>query len=169
VNGTFGATRATTILGSSLYKLPAPSDAMVFDGRDGLQRLGTDYMWKCSSWSFARNWVQHGGRAFVGLYTIGATYPDSEGIPFCVQSGSVCHESDIEIVVCDLHPVAVYQDVRLINTESGSSGLSLIRLLHKPLSPSKYKNVTRHSFRLAIPTLLCCRRGPQRRRLMYML
>jgi carboxylesterase type B len=98
VNATFGPPRTTTILNSGQYKLPPHLDAANFDGRNNLQTIGTDYLWKCSSWSFAREWVQHGGHAYVGRYSIGATYPANDGVPFCTQSGSVCHQDDIEIV-----------------------------------------------------------------------
>lgn len=32
------------------------------------------------------------------MYVTGATYPDNNDIPFCLEAGSVCHEDDIEIV-----------------------------------------------------------------------
>jgi len=97
VNATFGTTRTNTILASPFYQPSSnPNDS---DARTQLQTLGTDYLWKCSSWTFARTWVRNGGRAYVGLYVVGATYPDNSEIPFCTQAGSVCHEDDIEIVV----------------------------------------------------------------------
>lgn len=92
VNATFGPDRTKTILSSSFY----PSNP---DARVQLQAMGTDYLWKCSSWTFARNWVGHGGTVFVGEYVVGATYPGNEAAPFCTQPGNVCHEDDIEIVV----------------------------------------------------------------------
>ena len=99
MNFTFGTTRTNTILASVFYTASATADA-----RLQLQQMGTDYIFRCPSWTFARNWVQHGGRAFVGQYAVGATYPDNAQIPFCTQPGSVCHEDDIEIVVrCTIH------------------------------------------------------------------
>jgi hypothetical protein len=95
VNATLGPTRTNTIVSSSFYQPPSING----DARYRLETLGTDYIWRCSSWTFARNWVQHGGQAYVGVYTVGATYPDNAGIPFCTTPGSVCHEDDIMIVV----------------------------------------------------------------------
>ncbi|KAF8201777.1 Alpha/Beta hydrolase protein [Pholiota molesta] len=45
----------------------------------------TDYLWRCSGWTFSRNWVQHGGTG-------------NDQVPFCTQPGVVCHQDDIEIV-----------------------------------------------------------------------
>jgi hypothetical protein len=96
VNATLGAARTNTILASGFYPQPAGDDP---DARVQLEALGTDYVFKCANWVFARSWVQNGGTAYTGLYSVGANYPDSAGIPFCTQPGSVCHEGDIEIVV----------------------------------------------------------------------
>ncbi|KAF5393340.1 hypothetical protein D9757_000568 [Collybiopsis confluens] len=91
-----GEERAATVLNSSFYE-SRPTDGEE-DARPQLEQLGTDYIWRCSSWTFARNWISHGGSAFVGMYTVGATYPGNEQVPFCTQAGSVCHQDDIEIV-----------------------------------------------------------------------
>ena len=96
VNFTFGTERTNTIVSSSFYQPPTP-DA---DARGQLEPLGTDYLYKCSSWTFARRWIANGGDAYVGLYTLGATHPDNAQVPFCTQPGSVCHQDDIPIVVC---------------------------------------------------------------------
>jgi hypothetical protein len=72
------------------------------DARVQLQELGTDYLWRCSAWTFARNWVQNGGTAYVGKYLVGATYPGNGEVPYCIQPGIVCHQDDIEIVVSHL-------------------------------------------------------------------
>jgi len=53
-----GSDRTSTVMGSPYYDIAAS------DAREPLQVLGTDYMWKCSTWSFARNWVQNGGKAY---------------------------------------------------------------------------------------------------------
>ncbi|KXN92182.1 Crystal protein [Leucoagaricus sp. SymC.cos] len=90
-NGTFGPERTNVILSSGFYP---PAD----DARVQLQAIGTDYLWRCSSWTFARNWASHGGTAYVGEYVIGATYPGNEVVPYCTQPGIVCHQDDIEIV-----------------------------------------------------------------------
>lgn len=87
----FGSDRANAIISSRFY--PTAPDARV-----QLQAIGTDYMWRCSSWTFARNWASHGGKAYVGEYVVGETYPGNDKIPYCVQPGNVCHQDDIEIV-----------------------------------------------------------------------
>jgi hypothetical protein len=98
---TFGANRTDIILANTLYTPVFAPDGSS-DIRPQLEQIGTDYLWRCSSWSFARSWVQNGGTAFVGEYVVGATYPGNEGISYCTQPGIVCHEGDIEIVVCFL-------------------------------------------------------------------
>ncbi|KIJ69164.1 hypothetical protein HYDPIDRAFT_172623 [Hydnomerulius pinastri MD-312] len=94
VNGTFGEPRYTTLMGSQLYTVEASID----DYRPQLQVLGTDSVWRCATWTFARNWVSSGGTAYVGLYTVGASYPGNSAVPECSQAGVVCHQDDIEIV-----------------------------------------------------------------------
>jgi carboxylesterase type B len=96
VNQTFGSPRTQTILSSSFYAVNSSASG---DARFNLQVLGTDYLWKCSGWTFARNWVNNGGQAYVGMYVLGATYPGNEQVPACTQPGVVCHQDDIEIVV----------------------------------------------------------------------
>ena len=98
VNLTFGSPRTDQIMSSAFY-VPPVGTAATADAREQLQQMGTDYIWKCSSWTFARNWVQHGGRAYVGMYVVGATYPGNEAVPYCTSNGVVCHQDDIEIVV----------------------------------------------------------------------
>ncbi|KAF6764023.1 crystal protein [Ephemerocybe angulata] len=96
---TFGEERTTTVISSPFYQ---PSPGSIVDGevdaRAQLAILGTDYLWKCSGWTFARAWVQHGGNAFVGQYVVGATYPGNEQVPLCTQSDVICHQDDIQIV-----------------------------------------------------------------------
>lgn len=95
---TFGPARAAVVMASPFY--PAvPQLGGSVDARVQLQTVGTDYLWRCSSWTFAKNWVQHGGSAYVGQFVVGATYPSNDGNPFCTQPGIVCHEDDIQIVV----------------------------------------------------------------------
>ncbi|KAF7337962.1 Carboxylic ester hydrolase [Mycena venus] len=88
-----GDDRTATIQASPFY-----NTTNVADTRIPLEALGTDWVWRCPTWSLARSWVGHGGKAFVGLYVTGATYPANNGIAFCLESGSVCHQDDIEIV-----------------------------------------------------------------------
>ncbi|KAG5637762.1 hypothetical protein H0H81_003329 [Sphagnurus paluster] len=95
---TFGTPRTNTILSSPYYPPVTSSLTGQVDARIQLESVGTDYLWKCSGWTFARNWVQNGGSAYVGEYQIGATYAGNEAIPFCSTAGNVCHQDDIEIV-----------------------------------------------------------------------
>lgn len=98
VFGTLGEDRGDTILSSTHYPLP-PSVNGQLDARPTLETMGTDQMWKCPSWTFARNYIQNGGTAYIGVYSVGATYPSNDGVSFCAQNGVVCHEDDIQIVV----------------------------------------------------------------------
>jgi carboxylesterase type B len=102
VIATFGEERAAVVLNSSFYPAVTQPDGVV-DARQQLEPLGTDYLWKCAAWTFAREWSSKGGTAYVAMYTVGATYPVNSDIDFCTQSGSVCHQDDIEIVVCSLY------------------------------------------------------------------
>ncbi len=100
VEQTFGDPATETILNSTFYAIPSTDqDNDDFDSRPTLELLGTDQIWRCPGWTFARNWVSNGGAAYVGHYVVGASYPGNEAVPFCTQSGSVCHQDDIEIVV----------------------------------------------------------------------
>lgn len=108
VSLTLGSSRADTVLGSQRYTVQ--NSGGVVDGRPSLERMGTDYLWKCSSWTFSRTWASKGGPAYVGMYVLGATYPTNGGIPFCTSNGSVCHQDDIQIVVSlgfcpDFYPI----------------------------------------------------------------
>ncbi|KAG7448210.1 alpha/beta-hydrolase [Guyanagaster necrorhizus] len=89
-----GDERAEVIANSTFYTATDEDD----DTRIRLERLGTDWMWKCAIWTFARNWVSNGGAAYVGLYTVGASYPLNTYVDFCHEEGKVCHRDDIEIV-----------------------------------------------------------------------
>ncbi|KAF8077781.1 alpha/beta-hydrolase [Lyophyllum atratum] len=95
---TFGIERTDIIVDSPHYPAVPPSIGGEVDGRVQLQLVGTDYLWKCSGWTMARNWVQHGGSAYVGEFQIGATYPGNEVVPYCTEAGVVCHQDDIQIV-----------------------------------------------------------------------
>ncbi|KAJ7633008.1 alpha/beta-hydrolase [Roridomyces roridus] len=88
-----GTDRTTLVQNSPFYNLTGVSDTRV-----PLETLGTDEVWRCPTWSLARSWSGHGGKAFVGVYVTGATYPANNDIAFCLESGSVCHQDDIEIV-----------------------------------------------------------------------
>jgi hypothetical protein len=131
---TFGANRTDVILGNALYAPVFAADGSC-DIRVQLQTIGTDYLWRCSSWSFARSWVQHGGTAFVGEYVVGATYPGNEAVPYCTQPGTVCHQDDIEIVVSSLshHQSSPLSYSYLIFLISPSSAQFQIQHLPNPL------------------------------------
>ncbi|KAH9928110.1 uncharacterized protein B0H18DRAFT_1118131 [Fomitopsis serialis] len=48
--------------------------------------------------TFARSWASSGGTAYVGMYTVGASYPSNSDVSKCTDSGSICHQDDIEII-----------------------------------------------------------------------
>jgi hypothetical protein len=98
----FEEPEAGNLLAYPGYQVPTLTGGQIADARIQLEEMGTDQVWRCPTWTFARSWTQYGGSAFVAQYTVGATYPDNEGIPFCCEAGAVCHEDDIEIVVRDL-------------------------------------------------------------------
>ena len=97
LNAFLSTERTNIVVSSPFYSFP-PAGGII-DARIQLQELGTDYQWRCSAWTFARNWVQNGGTAYVGEYLVGATYPGNQEVPYCTQPGIVCHQDDIEIVV----------------------------------------------------------------------
>ena len=96
VDAVFEEPRASNLLGSPYYQVPNGTAA---DARVQLQNMGSDQVWRCPIWTFARSWTQSGGNAYVAQYTVGATHPDNQGIPYCTGPGVVCHEDDIKIVV----------------------------------------------------------------------
>lgn len=100
---TFGTSATDAILANANYAVaPATNGTsnVSTDQRPLLEKLGTDQIWRCPTWTFARNWVGNGGRAYVGMYTLGASYPgNTDMTSFCAQSSVVCHQDDIEIVV----------------------------------------------------------------------
>lgn len=103
VEGTF-TSRTDTVLSASEYTVPVLADGQQADARSTLQTLGTDQIWRCATWTMARNWVGNGASAYVGVYVVGATYPGNEDVSFCTEDGVVCHQDDIEIVVCFSFP-----------------------------------------------------------------
>ncbi|KAF7291362.1 Carboxylic ester hydrolase [Mycena indigotica] len=92
-----GPDRTQTVIESPFYPIDPDGDE---DARVPLQVLGTDYIWRCSAWTLARTWAANGGagKTFVGIWTLGATYPFNDNIPYCLQPGVVCHRDDIQIV-----------------------------------------------------------------------
>ena len=101
--GLLGTSRTDTILAAQRYATQDSGDV-----RPGLEKLGTDYLWKCPSWTFSRTWASSGGPAYVGMYVIGATYPTNVAFPFCTTNGTVCHQDDIQIVVSLEQPSTVF-------------------------------------------------------------
>ncbi|PSS37407.1 hypothetical protein PHLCEN_2v743 [Hermanssonia centrifuga] len=99
VEGTFGDPDTSFVLANPNYAIPpsAQNNANT-DARPTLEKLGTDQIWRCPGWTFARNWIGGGGNAYVGLYVVGASYPGNDAVSFCTESGIVCHQDDIEIV-----------------------------------------------------------------------
>ncbi|KAH9945835.1 alpha/beta-hydrolase [Epithele typhae] len=98
VSFTFDEPRTSRILATAVYAASPDVNGVDVDQRPILEELGTDQIWRCASWTFARNWVGAGGKAFVGEYKVGATYPGNDAVPFCTAGGSVCHQDDIEII-----------------------------------------------------------------------
>jgi hypothetical protein len=98
---TFGEARTTTIINSPYY-VPTPAFIVggVQDARGQLELLATDYLYKCSGWSFGRSWSNSGGQVYIGEYVAGASYPANSQFAICAKAGVVCHQDDIQIVVC---------------------------------------------------------------------
>jgi hypothetical protein len=105
VQSSFGEACASNLLAYPGYQVPNVTYGQPTDARIQLEQMGTDQIWRCPTWTFARSWTQNGGSAFVAQYTVGATYPDNKDISYCSGAGVVCHEDDIEIVVRDLFDV----------------------------------------------------------------
>ncbi|EKM55684.1 uncharacterized protein PHACADRAFT_184465 [Phanerochaete carnosa HHB-10118-sp] len=106
VEETFGTGATQAILKNTDYAVATlgavgggADIATTADERPTLEKLGTDQIWRCPTWTFARNWAAHGGAAYVGMYVVGASYPGNiETTSFCGDAGIVCHQDDIEIV-----------------------------------------------------------------------
>ena len=90
---TLGAERAAIVANTPFY----PYSESSTDVRDVFAVIGTDEIWKCTGWTFARAWASRGGTAYVGEFTLGATFPDNQGVPGCANGG-VCHQDDIFIL-----------------------------------------------------------------------
>ena len=158
-NASLGPARTSGIIDSSFYQPVVLLDRAV-DARDQLQPLATDQMWKCASWTFARNWVRNGGRAYVGLYTVGATYPANAQIPFCEQRGNVCHQDDIMIVVslCSLLSTTSLAKPDYIHSSLVRSRSQLQRSVP---SSQRCRNGTKHLFMAGIRMYKALRLGLQ--------
>ena len=124
VDASFEELEASNLLTSPYYQVPAPSNGNAADARVQLEKMGSDQIWRCATWTFARSWTQHGGKAYVAQYTVGATYPDNQGIPFCTQQGVVCHEDDIEIVV--RYSIRLFSQLVFLMTRSSSAQSTIL-------------------------------------------
>ena len=93
LTNTLGAERAAIVANTTFY----PYSASSTDVRDVFAVIGTDEVWKCPTWTFARAWAARGGTAYVGEFTLGATYPGNQYFAGCA-SGGVCHMDDIFIL-----------------------------------------------------------------------
>lgn len=100
VDDTFGSLSGSRLLSYGPYTPAQTTTDGTQDARPQLSQMGTDQVWRCPTWTFARNWASNGGTAYVGMYTVGASYPGNSEVPECTDTGSVCHQDDIEIVVC---------------------------------------------------------------------
>jgi len=98
VDGSFGSVSGSRLLSYSTYVPTTTSADGTQDARPQLSQMGTDQVWRCPTWTFARSWASSGGTAYVGVYTVGASYPGNSDVSECTDSGSVCHQDDIEIV-----------------------------------------------------------------------
>jgi carboxylesterase type B len=99
VSFTYSEDSTNKILNSTFYRLPPnmSKDANA-DTRPQLEILGTDGVWRCAGWTFARNWVNAGARVYVGMFAVGASYPGNSDASACAAPGAVCHQDDIKIV-----------------------------------------------------------------------
>jgi carboxylesterase type B len=93
LTNTLGAERAAIVANTTFYPY-SDSDT---DVRDLFAVIGTDEVWKCPVWTFARAWAARGGTAYVGEFTLGATYPINQNFAGCT-SGGICHQDDIFIL-----------------------------------------------------------------------
>lgn len=87
------STRANALANSTFYPY-SPYDT---DIRPVISVIATDDMWRCPTATLAQAWAARGGTAYVGQFTLGATYPGNEAFAGCT-SGGVCHQDDIFIV-----------------------------------------------------------------------
>jgi len=93
LNFTLGPERAAIVANTTFYPY-SESDG---DVRDVFAVIGTDEIWRCPAWTMARAWAARGGTAYIGEFTLGATYPGNQDFPGCTPGG-ICHQDDIYIV-----------------------------------------------------------------------
>ncbi|KAI0784377.1 Alpha/Beta hydrolase protein [Abortiporus biennis] len=98
LNAAYGSNSTDILLQNPNYAIPANAESAGTDVRPQLQVVGTDQVWRCPTWTFARNWVSNGGTAYVAEYLVGASYPGNDAVSFCTDAGVVCHQDDIMIV-----------------------------------------------------------------------
>lgn len=92
VEGSYGDPKATTVLDSSFYSVPVLADGEQEDSRVPLTQMGTDSIWRCPAYTFARSWASNGGKAYVGQFQVGAHYPANSDVDECQDSDVVCHQ-----------------------------------------------------------------------------
>ncbi|KAN0128446.1 Alpha/Beta hydrolase fold [Lactarius tabidus] len=136
VDASFEEPEASNLLASPYYQVPVPSDGNTPDARVQLEKMGSDQVWRCATWSFARSWTQYGGTAYVAQYTVGATYPDNQGIPYCTEPGVVCHEDDIEIVFGTVNDPSPAQSSLIREVQARYKSFLLTGNPNPPASPS---------------------------------
>ena len=90
---TLDAGRAAILANTSFYPF-SQSDT---DVRPVFAVIATDEVWRCPAGTLAQAWATRGGTAYVGGFTLGATYPGNGDFAACT-SGGVCHQDDIFIV-----------------------------------------------------------------------
>lgn len=156
---TFGEERTDVVVSSPHYAVPPAVNGSA-DARVQLQTIGTDYLWKCSGWTFARNWVQHGGTAYVGQFVVGASYPGNEVVPYCLTPGVVCHQDDIQIVVSLVFHFTLPLSCFLPFLFS-SLALCPIPTVRSRLSLQKSRNDTKHFLTMATQMPLGLLPGPK--------
>jgi carboxylesterase type B len=100
IEASYSDASTTTIVNSAYYKLPNTlANDPNGDIRPNLEVLGTDGIWRCPAYTFAREWAAAGAKVYVGEYVVGSSYPGNEEVPACTIPGVVCHQDDIMIVV----------------------------------------------------------------------
>lgn len=93
VGYSYSQSSTNAIMSSSFYSVPSGMATQAnADARPLLEALGTDGIWRCPAWTFARAWAAAGGKVYVGEFVVGATYPGNEAVSQCTSSGSVCHQ-----------------------------------------------------------------------------
>ncbi|KIY66315.1 alpha/beta-hydrolase [Cylindrobasidium torrendii FP15055 ss-10] len=113
LNASLGTARSSTLIASPYYTASNGET----DARPRLEKFGTDFTWRCPTWTFAREWASSGGTAWVGLFTLGEVYPTTT-LEECSTNGVVCHQADIEIVFGTVNNPSDAQEALIIEVQS---------------------------------------------------